>query len=894
MHLNVFLALNHLMKLFKKIALWVVAIVILVVIQGFVLIYIYEDEIKQSAIEKLNTQLNTPIKVGKIELSYFKHFPFVSLKFPDVIIYDSKPDHSGVLLSASEVSLLFNIWDIYKGNYKVKKLYVENGTWTSSIDKRGVNNFDILKPDTSSLQKSSTFELTIEEIILINSSIKHVDLQNYYIINVLFNDLKAKGDFNADDFKLKLVSNAQILNLNIDKISYIRNKKINLNTSVFVDFKNSVYAFDKTEILIEKMRLLLDGKIQNSTNSKNIKLKIAGNNLNIQSFVSILPLSYANYFKEYTSTGEFYFNTIIDGSLMPDKSPSINVTAGLNNVNIIVNNDRIKNQEIKNIKFKFEYKNNSTEVFTDDVLTIKEFYGLYNNNAIKGNVKINNLDDPYLDLAIETKQSLVEIQKIWKVNDIDFKAGELYLDIKLKAKYSDLRKDNNIKDISSEGVIKIHNTKLIPGKYGLSIDDINGDYKFLKSDLRINQMTFSIGKSDFKINGFFRNLFSFILVENEDLEIDASLVSKNIDLKELLGSGATSTDDEPYKLKVNKRINANVKLQIKQLDFLPFQAFDMEGGMKIENQIISTDYLAFRSQKGLVFAKIDFNTHKNNNMPMNIDLNLNKVDASNLFREFNNFGVDIITDKNIRGQISSNMKINMVWDENLNSKLEDFYAKGNVLIENGQLLDFEPMLALGKYIDVNELKNLRFSNLENTIEIKNKSISIPDMEIKSNALSMRLSGSHTFENKIDYHLQLLLSDFIKKKSKKLGDERFGEIEQDGTGNTKLFIRMYGDAYNPSFSLDKKMIRKKLADDFKKERVEVKKILKDEFGSWFKKEKEFKESISEQSEEWEKDIPQPTLQNKSVSSTNITDSASKKTKLQKLKEKLKEKPDPENE
>lgn len=894
MHLNVFLALNLPMKLFKKIAFWLLAIVILVVIQGFVLIYIYENEIKQSAIEKLNTQLNTPIKVGKIELSYFKHFPFVSLKFPDVVIYDSKPEHSNVLLSAKEISMLFNIWDIYNGNFKVKKLYIENGIWTSSIDKRGINNFDIFKPDTCSIQKPSNFELTIEEIILINTSIKHLDLQNYYIFNILFNDLNAKGNFNADDFKLKLISKAKIENININKTTYLRNKEINLNTSLFVDFKNSIYSFDKTEILVEKMKLLLDGKIQYSSNIKNIKLKIAGNDLNIQSFVSLLPEKYTNNFKDFTSTGDFYFNAKIEGSLMPNKSPEINVTAGLNNVSILVNNDQIKNQEIKNIKLKIEYKNNSTVQFTDDVLTINEFYGLYNNNPIKGKVRVSNLEDPFLDLAIETKQSLVELQKIWKIKDIDFKAGELYLNIKLKAKYTDLQKDNNLKEISSEGIIKIINTKIVPGKYGLSIDNINGDYKFLKSDLRINQMTFSIGKSDFKINGFFRNLFSFILVENEDLEIDASLVSNNIDLKELLGSSANSTDDEPYKLKINKRLNANVKLQIKQLNFLPFQAFDMEGGMKIENQIISTDYLAFRSQKGLVFAKIDFNTQKNNNMPMNIDLNLNKVDASNLFREFNNFGVDIITDKNIRGQISSNMKINMVWDENLNSKLEDFYAKGNVLIENGQLIDFEPMLALGKYIDVNELKNLRFSNLENTIEIKNKSITIPDMEIKSNALSMRLSGSHTFENKIDYHLQLLLSDFIKKKSKRLGDERFGEVEPDGTGNTKLFIRMYGDAYNPSFSLDKQMIRKKLADDFKKERVEVKQILKDEFGSWFKKEKEFKESISEQSEEWEKDIPKPSLQNKSVSSTNKTDSISKKTKLQKLKEKLKEKPDPEDE
>jgi hypothetical protein len=171
------------------------------------------------------------------------------------------------------------------------------------------------------------------------------------------------------------------------------------------------------------------------------------------------------------------------------------------------------------------------------------------------------------------------------------------------------------------------------------------------------------------------------------------------------------------------------------------------------------------------------------------------------------------------------------------------------------------------------------------------------MEIKSNALSLRLSGTHSFENQIDYHLQMLLSDFIKKKSKRLGDERFGEIEPDGSGNTKLFIRMYGDAANPKFSLDKQMIKRKITEDFKNERKEVKQVLKDEFGSWFKKEKEFKESISEQSEEWEKDIPTPSTtktQNKSVSSTNNTDSLSKKTKLQKLKEKLKEKPEPEDE
>lgn len=880
------------MRIARKIALWLIGIILLIAIQGVILIYLYEKEIKSAAIEKLNEQINTPIKVGKIELSYFKHFPFVSLSFPDVVVFDSKPGHQNVLLSAKEISLFFNIWDIYQGKYAVKKLYMESAVWTSSIDKNGVSNFQIIKENTSNTQNDSKFKLNIEEIIINNSSVLHFDEESKFIFRSTVHDFKAKGNFSADAFELELKSNLKVQTLAYNSTSYIKNKIINLNTSVFVDMNNSSYQFKKTNVQIEKMNLLLDGLITYSDKIKSINLKSSGSNLDIQSFISLLPSNYSVLFKDYQSTGKMYFETSIIGSLDSNKTPQILLKTGFENATVIVNNEKVKNQQIDNLHFDLNYNNNTTENVNDDILNIGAFKAIYHNRPIIGNVIVTELNDPMLDLSIETNQSFVEIQKIWPIKNIEFISGEFGIKLKLKARVSEFKKDENIKHIESIGNINISNTKLNAGKYALPIENINGSFNFQKSDLRINKLDFDIGSSDFHINGFFRNLFSFILTENEDLEIDATLSAKRINVKELLSSGANSTEEEPYRLKINPRLTANIKLQVKEIQFLPFQAFDVEGGMNIKDQKVNTDYLAFRSQKGLVFAKLDFNTKQQNRMPMNIDLNLNKVDASNMFREFENFGIDILTDKNIRGNISSSMKINMVWDENLNSVMDAFTAKGNILIENGELINFDPMLALGKYIDVNELKNLKFSNLENTIEIKNKMIYIPDMEIKSNALNLRLTGTHSFDNKIDYHLQMLLSEFIKKKSKNLGDERFGEVEPDGSGNTKLFIRMYGDATNPKFSLDKKEIKKKIADDFRKEKAEIKNILKDEFGSWFKKEKEFKESINDSPADWEKDIPKQNSPNKSVPSVTKTDSLNKKQKLnlQKLKEKLKEKPE----
>ncbi len=877
------------MRIIKKVLLWAIAILLLLVIQGIILVFIYEKEIKTAALQQLNEQVNTPIKVGKIELSYFQHFPFISLSFPDVLIYDSYEAHDNVLLSAEEISLFFNIWDIYNGNYHVKKLYIKNGIWTSKINKDGIANFNILKPSKTE-SSDSDFKLNIDEIILINTSILHIDEQLKHVYRTDVDQLKAIGNFNSDAFDLKLIADINIHAINIENTSYLKNKTLTLNTNFFVDLKNSNYKFEETSITIGKMILQLDGNITYSNSVKNINLLASGRDLDIQSFISLLPQKYISQLKDYKSNGNMFFDLKLLGSLEENTTPLVTVNLGFQNATVIINNENVKNQEIKELTFDLQYTNSATTNTNDDILNIKSFVAKYQNRPIKGSIVITQLNNPYIDLSIETKQSLVELQKLWPIQKINFKSGEIDINLKLKARVEDLKKDNTIKHIESEGRISLSNTNLTTGEYGLPIENINGVYNFQKSDLRINEMTFNIGNSDFTIKGFFRNLFSFLLTENEDLEMDATLLSNKIDLKELLGSSANGTEEEPYRLKINPRLTSNITLKVKEVQFSPFQALNVEGALLIKDQIINTDYLVFNSQKGLVFAKLNFNTKQKNKMPMDIDLTLNKVDVSNLFREFNNFGIEILTDKNIRGRISSSMKINMIWDENLNTILDDFYAKGNILIENGELLNFEPMLALGKYIDVNELKNLKFSNLENTIEIKNRTIFIPDMEIKSNALNLRLSGTHNFDNNIDYHLQMLLSDFIKRKSKRLGDERFGEIEPDGSGNTKLYIRMYGQATNPQFSLDKKEIRKKIAEDFKQERVEIKKVLKDEFGSWFKKEKEFKETIKEESADWEKDIPQPKQK---VSTPSVkADSTSKKpkTSLQKLKEKLQEKPD----
>lgn len=868
------------MKIIKKVAIWTFILFLVFVIQGLLLVWYFENDIKQAAVKELNKNLNTPIKVDKIELNFFEHFPQIALIFPNVSIKSSDSTQNEDLLVADEISMLFNIWDIYQRKYIVKKLYVNNAVWNSKIFKNGTFNFDILKKSKDS--DSSNFNLKINEIEIHNSIIKHFDEASKQFMVFDVDDIAASGDFGSNNFQLKIKSDLVIKSLLLEKISYLKNKRIKLNSEFSVDLLKNVYTFNNTSFSIEKLNLLLNGFIEYSEKSKNINLEIDGKDLNIQSFLSILPDAIAQKTKDFKSEGSFYFKMKLLGGFNKNQTPKVELLAGLKNTNIVVNTAEVKDLKLNNVYGNIYYNNKSTSSTSDDILKIENIKGLYNKEEFNANIEISNFENPYLKCALKTSQNIPELLKLFPVKNIKSESGRISIDATINGLVSDLKDAKNFKNINSSGSIIIANAKILANNYKLAIDQFNASLSFQKYDLRIDNSSFILGESDASLKGYFRNIFSYLLNDDQELQIDATLNSKNINLQELLSSSKVE-QGETYKFKLSKKLKANVLVNIKKLSFDQFKANDIEGKLNIDDQILNAEYLSFQSQKGIVFSSINFDTRNPILMPMKITLSMQKVDISNLFREFNNFGIDVLTDKNIKGILSTDLMIGMAWDENLNSNHNLFTADGKLLLENGELINFAPMLALSKYIDVNELKNLKFSNIENNISIKNSTIYIPDMEVKSNALNLNLSGTHNFNNQIDYHLKMLLSNIIKKKSKRLGDEQFGEIEDDGSGKTTLFIRMYGDATNPKFSLDKQMIKKKIAEDLKQEKQEVKQILKEEFGNWFKKDKEFKEQLNEGAAEWEKDIPMP-VQKKDTSTTKQN---TKKSNLQKLKEKLKE-------
>ena len=105
------------------------------------------------------------------------------------------------------------------------------------------------------------------------------------------------------------------------------------------------------------------------------------------------------------------------------------------------------------------------------------------------------------------------------------------------------------------------------------------------------------------------------------------------------------------------------------------------------------------------------------------------------------------------------------------------------------------------------------------------------MEIRSSAVDLSVNGEHTFDNKYEYHVKMLLSEILSKKSRKTRkpSEDFGEIQDDGLGRTSVFLRIDGNGDDVKVSYDMKAAGNQLKENLKKEKETLKTIIKEEYG-----------------------------------------------------------------
>ena len=620
------------------------------------IIYLYEDEIKQYAVQELNKNLAVPVAVEEIELTLFSQFPSASLRFNKLFISDT--GNSDTLLYAQHLYMNFNFWDMLNGDYTVDQVKAENAVIKLRIDSLGNENYLILKQDTLDQQKDK-FAFALEEVSFdkIRLSYSNQSTQQYFNINS--ENINFSGKFSQSNYELSATSNFHINQLKSNSVKYVENKNAAANLVLNINTDSSLYQLKKAEFSVENLLFDMEGQYSNKQDSSIINLNIKGRNIDLQTAFSIFPKEYFAALSEYKASGMILFETRIEGLISKESSPKIISDFTLSNGSITEKTTGAHLNQLS-LEGHFESRNKKNK----EEITFKNINGVLETGMIKGNILVSNFENPYVEADLSGKLSMVKIKQFINSGKIETLDGNASFEVEFAGIFNTAN-GAKPKIKTSNGFIKMENISLKTISSHLSFKDLNGNLSLKKNDAAFSDLTGSVLSTQFKADGIIRNIIPFLLFEDEQLVIETDFRSKSVNLNEIMGGPIPSASGEPTPLKFPDNINFNLRSHISELTYGKFTATNLKGIVTYQNQKLTGKNITFNANKGSYMVSSEMEQTDANSFFWTIDAEANNIDIQNFFIEFNDFGQTFLTYKNIKGKTTVQISLATVVDGNM-------------------------------------------------------------------------------------------------------------------------------------------------------------------------------------------------------------------------------------
>lgn len=166
------------------------------------------------------------------------------------------------------------------------------------------------------------------------------------------------------------------------------------------------------------------------------------------------------------------------------------------------------------------------------------------------------------------------------------------------------------------------------------------------------------------------------------------------------------------------------------------------------------DTLRMKAAGGYVYMSGYFNGSDPDHIYLKPDLVIKDADIDKLMFKFERLGHDLELSKNLHGILSATAKGNIRVYPDLVPDLDQSEIHMDVMVLNGRLVNYEPMLLLAEYMGNKDLTNIRFDTITNHMDLTAGTLSIPNMNIESTLGHYELSGTHDLQHNIEYYLRI--------------------------------------------------------------------------------------------------------------------------------------------
>jgi AsmA protein len=501
------------MEKFKKIMLkilkWTGISIASILFLMFILPILFPGTISAQVKIFANKHLAGKLDYRKTYLTFFRHFPSLTVSVDDFLLKGSKPFQNDTLLAAREVSVGINLKNlIFDRQVKIDEIYVTDAYANVFVNTKGEANYNVYVSKPSDKSKDTTSagtSIKLDLIKLKNWNIKYNDHAARVLVDAKGLNYTGKGGLSEDIFDLKTDLDIDKLDFSLNRVYYAQQKRLHADLITRINTNALTFVLRKNELRINELPLKFTGFVSILKDGYNLDIKAASEKTTIRDMISVLPPQYLSWAKDTKIEGnsDLFFSLKGKFSEKENRKPRLNarlfvqdgyVSNGkapvpMNHLNMDLNvdlpslNTDLLGIDLKNLSFDLG-PNNSFKA----IVKTKGLNEMMVNADIKGAVNLQTLDQALGLKDIDVRGLMdtnIKANGIFSLDKKLFPKTNGYLNLKngwLKTKYypNPIQNINMVANIiNTDGTFKSLGVKLNPFKF-----DFEGNPVFINADLQ--------------------------------------------------------------------------------------------------------------------------------------------------------------------------------------------------------------------------------------------------------------------------------------------------------------------------------------------------------------------------------------------------------------------------
>lgn len=295
-----------------KILKWTGIVIAGILLLLFLVPLLFPGKVASEVKKIANERLDTKLEFSKSKLSFFTHFPSLTVSLDDISMTGSKPFSNDTLLKADQVAFGINLKRlIFDSEVKINKLYVSNALINVMVNEKGQANYNIYvapedrkdeKKDPNAPEEGTAIKL--ERIDLENCHVKYNDRSAKILVDAKGFNYIGKGNLSEDIFDLNTDAKIDTLDFYYNRTAYLRKKAVRADLITRINTHALSFILQKNELQINKLPLTFTGLFTILRDGYKINIKAASENTTVKDLLSVMPPEYLTWLDETEISGK--------------------------------------------------------------------------------------------------------------------------------------------------------------------------------------------------------------------------------------------------------------------------------------------------------------------------------------------------------------------------------------------------------------------------------------------------------------------------------------------------------------------------------------------------------------------------------------------------------------